>query len=103
MNATRSTIRGQARFTQLIARDEWDSPSSIDTGTVSRLLRIHGESDAHETSVGLAAPLPFAQRTETNSFSRLTQRSRIIAGIKMATCDIVEGHLLRTNQAADAQ
>src|SRR6516164_2520012 len=92
-----SAIRREARLTQLMARDERDSPSGIDAGPVSGLLRIHGDSDAQETSVGLAPLLPFAQRNETNSFSRLMQGSRIIAGIKMATCDVVERHLLRTN------
>src|SRR5215471_16653723 len=86
-----------------MARDERDSPSGIDAGSMSGLLRIHGDSDAEDTSVGLAPLLPLAQRDETNRFSRLAQRSRIIAGIKMATGDVVERHLLGTNQAAHAQ
>ena len=99
----KSAVRREARLALLVARHERDAPRRIDARSVAGLLRIHGDADAEQPAVGLAAPLALAQGIAADRVDRLLEGLRIVAGIEVALGDVVERHLLRPHQAAHAQ
>ena len=65
------------------------------------LFREHGDAEADQPAVRFAALLPGPDRRKADRLDRLVQKLRVVAAVEMLVGDVVERHLVGTDQICE--
>ena len=74
------------------------APLAVGGGAMGGLFGEHGDAEADQPAVRFAAFLPGPDRRKADRLDRLAQKLRIVAAVEMLVGDVVERHLVGTDQ-----
>ena len=97
-----AAVRRQARGCLFVPGHHRNAPAGIDRRAVRGLLAIDGNADADPAAVGFALALACAHALDVDRRQGAAHRLGIIAAVEMLLGDVVERHLLRPHQIAQA-
>src|SRR5262249_47536967 len=92
-----TSVRRDARESLLVER----APLAVGGGAVRGLLGEAGDAGADQTAIRLAFLLPGPDRGKADGLDRLAQQLRIVAAVEVLVRDVVERHLLGTDEIGE--